>query len=352
MLCYTTRMEREDGRKISREGLEERRKIIIRMGHQGKSIKDIVEVVGMTHTTVRRVLHRSQEQGIQYATKGKPRGRKPGAQRTLDRVQEAEIRKKIIDKRHEQMKLDFALWTREAVRMLIQQEYGITMPVRTVGLYLQRWGFTPQKPVKFAYERNPVKVKAWLEEEFPVIKAKAKQERGELYWGDETGLRAGDVRSRGYAPKGKTPVVQATAKYENLSMVSAITNQGKVHWMIVEGGVNVEKFLEFLDALIRDAHHKVFLILDNLKVHHSKLVTEWVEARKDKIELIFLPAYSPDLNPDEHLNADLKQGIGSKVPVRTKTNLKKAAETHLAMLEDSPKRIQKYFDDPAIQYAR
>lgn len=192
-------MGREDGRKISREGLEERRKIIIRMGQQGKSIKDIVEAVGMTHTTVRRVLHRLQEQGIQYATKGKPRGRKPGAQRTLDNLQEAEIRKKIIDKRPEQMKLDFTLWTREAVRMLLQQEYGIAMPVRTVGLYLQRWGFTPQKPVK---------VKAWLEEAFPVIKAKAKQQRGEVYWGDETGLRAGDVRARGYAPKGKTPVVR------------------------------------------------------------------------------------------------------------------------------------------------
>lgn len=344
-------MEREDGRKLSRAALEERRKIIIRMREQGKRVSEIVEAVGMSDVTVYKTWNRFLASGKSEAAKGKPRGRKVGAQRTLTIEQETRIRNKIIDKRPEQMKLDFALWSREAVRMLIQQDYGITMPVRTVGLYLERWGFTPQKPVKFAYERNPEKVAAWLEEEFPAIKARAMQEKGEIYWGDETGLRAGDVRARGYAPKGKTPVVQATAKYENLSMVSAITNKGKVHWMIVEGGVNIEKFIEFLDALVRDAPRKVFLVVDNLKVHHSYKVIEWVEARTEKIELVYLPAYSPDLNPDEHLNADLKQGIGSKVPVRTKSNLKNAAEAHLMLLKASPERIEKYFNDPAIHYA-
>lgn len=125
------------------------------------------------------------------------------------------------------MKLDFALWTREAVRMLIRQEYGIPMPVRTVGLYVQRWGFTPQKLVKFAYERNPVKVKAWLEEEFPVIKAQAKQERGKVYWGDETGLRAGDVRARGYAPKGKTPVVPHSFRSCFFLTLNSILSHGR-----------------------------------------------------------------------------------------------------------------------------
>ena len=305
----------------------------------------------MTHTTVHRVLHRVREQGIQYATKGKPRGRKLGAQRTLESVQEAEIRKKIIDKRPEQMKLDFALWTRKAVRMLIQQEYGIPMPVRTVGLYLQRWGFTPQKPVKCAYERRPEKVKEWLDQTFPEIRERAKQEKGEIYWGDETGLRAGDVRGKGYAPRGETPVTNATAKYENLSMVSAITNKRRVHWMIVEGTVNAERFIEFLEGLRRDSRKKIFLILDNLKVHHSKPVKEWLEKWKSRVEVFYLPAYSPDLNPDEHLNADLKHGVGLKAPARTKVHLQKTATEHMIMLEGNPKRIRKYFKDPAIQYA-
>ncbi len=161
-------------------------------------------------------------------------------------------------------------------------------------------------------------------------------------------LRVGDVRCRVYSPKGKTPVVQATAKYENLSPVSAITNKGHVHWMIVEGGANMENYIEFLDALVRDAPWKVFLILDNLKVHHATIVTDWVAAYKNEIELFFIPAYSPDLNPDEHLNADLKQRVGSRTPVRTKANLKASATNHIAMLRQSPERIISYFWDPAI----
>lgn len=344
-------MEQEDGRKLSKAALEERRKIIIRMKQQGKSMQDVQDAVGMSHTAVSKTWSIFLAQGQVAAIKGKPRGRQFGEDRHLSSAQEKEIQKKIIDRRPEQLKLDFALWTREAVRMLIQQEYHFTMPIRTVGEYLKRWGFTPQKPVKFAYERKPEKVKAWLEEEFPAIKDRAKQEHAEIYWGDETGLRAGDVRCRGYAPKGKTPVVQATAKYENLSMVSAITNKGHVHWMIVEGGMNIERFIEFLDALVRDAPRKVFLVLDNLKVHHATIVTDWVAAHKEKIELFFLPAYSPDLNPDEHLNADLKQGVGSRTPVRTKANLKASATNHMAMLRQSPERILSYFRDPAIHYA-
>ena len=195
-------------------------------------------------------------EGEAAAVKGKQRGRQFGEDRHLSSEQEKEIQKKSIDRRPEQLKLDFALWTREAVRLLIQQEYNFIMPIRTVGEYLKRWGFTPQKPEK---------VKAWLEEEFPAIKARARKEHVEIYWGDETGLCAGDVRCRGSASRGKTPVIQATAKYENLSMVSAITNKGHVHWMIVEGIVTIERFLEFLSSLVKDAQRKIFLVLDNLE---------------------------------------------------------------------------------------
>jgi hypothetical protein len=126
------------------------------------------------------------------------------------------------------------------------------MPIRTVGEYLKRWGFTPQKPVKFAYEQNSEKVREWLTDTYPKISSRAKSESADIYWGDETGLRASYVRGRGFSLKGKTPVVHATATYQNLSMVSAITNKGKVSWMIVDGSVNIERFIKFLERLIRD----------------------------------------------------------------------------------------------------
>jgi transposase len=343
-------MEREDGRKLSVDAQEECRKTIVRMRKQGKKLKEIGAAVSLSRTAVCKALKTFRKGGWK-ALRGKQRGTKMGENRHLTGAQEAAIRGKIIDRRPEQLKLDFALWTREAVRQLILHEFGVDMPIRTVGEYLKRWGFTPQKPVKFAYERRPEKVKEWLEETFPEIRERAKREKAEIYWGDETGLRSSDVRGRGFAPRGETPVINTTAKYENLSMVSAITNKGRVNWMIVDGTINADRFIEFLTALCKDTRRKVYLILDNLKVHHSKPVKEWLIGREGKIELFFLPSYSPDLNPDEHLNSDLKQGVGSKAPSRTKRMLQESATQHMSMLESKPKRIRTYFKDPAITYA-
>lgn len=89
-------------------------------------------------------------------------------------------------------------------------------------------------------------------------------------------------------------------------MISTVTNQGKTRWMIVEGSLNSDRLIEFLEVLVKDAKKKVFLILDNRRVHHSYPVKEWLATRKEQIEVCYLPSYSPELNPDERLNAALK----------------------------------------------
>ena len=343
-------MSDTDGRRLEASAQEERRRVAVQLKEDGATLEEIMDTLGMSKSAI-CMAWKAFQQGGSDALSTRRRGRRMGDLRHLSTSQEKGIQRKIIDRRPEQLKLNFALWTRDAVRQLIKQETGIEMPVRTVGEYLKRWGFTPQKPVKFAYERKPESVKKWLDVEYPQICERAKQEKAEIYWGDEAGLRSGDVRGRGFAPRGETPVINATAKYENLSMVSAITNKGKVYWMIVDGTVDVECFIEFLKGLIKDTWRKVFLVVDNLKVHHGKLVTKWLQKHRSRIELFFLPAYSPDLNPDEHLNADLKQGIGSKIPSRSKKELAKATEDHLDMLVNTPTRVVSYFKDPAIAYA-
>jgi transposase len=196
-----------------------------------------------------------------------------------------------------------------------------------------------------------VKVAEWLEKTYPGIKKRAKEEKGDIYWGDETTIKASDVRGRGYAPRGETPVVNRTGKKEDVSMVSAITNNGKIYWKLHEGSVNAEKFKEFAERLIYGKKRKVFLILDNAKIHHSKILTEWAEKNKKRAALFYLPPYSPGLNPDEHVNSDVKYGVGSKAPKRTKEGLREATEEHMKILHKTPKRIKKYFLDPAISYA-
>jgi transposase len=267
-------------------------------------------------------------------------------------VQEQAIQRIIIENRPEQLKMDFCLWSRIAVGQLIEQEFGIELHIRSVGAYLARWGFTPQKPIKRAYEQRPEAVQAWLEGDYPAIEQRARHEGAEIHWGDETALVNTDVRARSYAPSGKTPVAMAVGgTRQKLSMIATVTNQGKTRWMIIDEAFNADKLIEFLQALIKDADKKVFLILDNLRVHHSKIVKAWVAQHSEQIELFYLPSYSPQLNPEERLNADLKQEMGKRVPVRTKSKLRAAANEHMAMLEQNPERVMSYFQDRRVKYA-
>ena len=344
-------MDKEDARYQTLEQLHERRKQVVRLQKKGMKVMQIVAMTGLSYPAVRRAVDLYQ-QGGWPALRPTPRGRDAGAGRVLTATQEEQTRRTIIDKRPEQLKMDFCLWSRAAVGLLIEHQHGIKLPVRTVGKYLKRWGFTPQKPIKKAYEQRPEAVQAWLDEHYPAIEAQARAEGGEIHWGDETALVNTDVRGRSYAPAGQTPVAYAPGgTRQKLSMIATVTNQGKTRWMIIDDAFNADKLIEFLQALIRDAGRKVFLILDNLRVHHSKPVKEWVAERKDKIELFYLPSYSPELNPEERLNADLKQALGKKVPVRTKAKLRDAANEHMAMLERSPDRVRSFFHDPRVKYA-
>lgn len=344
-------MDKEDARFQTLEQLHERRKQVVRLHKKGIKVMQIVAMTGLSYPTVRSAIDLFESGGW---TNVRPtrRGRIKGDGRVLSAAQEEAIQRMIIDKRPEQLKMDFSLWSRAAVAQLIEQEFGIKLQVRSIGKYLSRWGFTPQKPIKRAYEQSPAAVQAWLLGEYPGIEQRARAEGGEIHWGDETALVNTDVRGRSYAPAGKTPVALAVGgTRQKLSMIATVTNQGKTRWMIIDEAFDAQKLIEFLQALIKEAGKKVFLILDNLRVHHSKLVKAWVSERKDKIELFYLPSYSPELNPEERLNADLKQEMGKRVPVRTKAKLRDAANEHMMKLEQNPERVMSYFQDSRVRYA-
>ena len=203
-------MEKEDARKQSREVLHERRKQVIRMHRKGMPVMQIVEHSGLSWSAVSAAINAYSTAGA-AALKPAARGKKKGSGRLLSESQERAVRQIICDKRPEQLKMEFALWNRAAVMQLIECECGIKLSVRGVGNYLKRWGFTPQKPIKKAYEQRPEAVQAWLDEQYPEIEKRAKSEDAEIHWGDETAVVNTDVRGRCYAPVGKTPVTFAVA---------------------------------------------------------------------------------------------------------------------------------------------
>lgn len=353
-MWYNIFIMKEDIRTISPEAQYQLRRQVVRLKESGRSSREIAEITGLSRQSVSMTWRNYQEGGF-AAIKLKTRGRSLGDKRRLSAEQEKELKRLMIDKTPEQLKFKFALWTRGAVKAVVGEHFGIDLPLRTISGYLKRWGFSAQKPARRAYEQNPVAVSHWLNSSYPIIAERAKEENAEINWSDETGVEADNYVGRGFAPRGCTPVVRLTGNSHRtrINMISAITNQGKVRFMLYEEKMNSAMFIKFLARLIKDSPRKVFLIVDNLRVHHSKPVKEWLEKdeNRDKIELFFLPSYSPELNPDERLNGDLKCQVQSGLIARTKEAVKSKVRSAMKSIQRLPERVKKYFRDPIIAYA-
>lgn len=343
-------METIDMRKLTREARYERRVQVIRLRKAGRTYDEIATLTGLSRTGVFDICKRHAASGSS-ALHDAAGGRKLGEQRLLSPAQEALVQKLIADKTPDQLKMPYALWSRAAVAELIEQRFGLKLKIRTMGMYLQRWGFTPQKPMRKAYEQSPAAVKKWLDEDYPALAQRARAEGAEIHWGDESGLRSDDVRGRSYAPRGETPVVRVPNKRHGLSIISTVTNKGQMRWRIFDGALNSTILIDFFKRLIKGQKKKVFLILDNLRVHHSKPVKHWLAQHAEYIEVFYLPSYSPELNPDEMANADLKQAVTKLAPARTKLQLVKATARHLRSVQRQPQRIKKYFQHDPVRYA-
>jgi transposase len=343
-------MKHVDMRKLPAAAQEERRRQVVGLREAGMTYAAIAAQVGMTQTGVFDICRRFAERGAAGLRSG-PRGPEPGTGRHLRANQEREARALIERHTPDELGLRFALWSRAAVRELILRRFGVRLAVRTMGTYLARWGFTAQKPLRRAYEQDAAAVRRWLRRDYPAIVARAKEEGGALFWGDETGFRSDDVRGLSYAPRGRTPAVRVNHRRANLGLISALTNKGELRWMVLEGAVKAPPLIRFLGRLIRDAGRKIFLLLDRLPVHRSRSVRAWLDERRDAIEVFYLPPYSPELNPDEGLNADLKQVVTRKAPARGQPQLKRAVVGHMRRLSKSPARVRSYFGHRTFRYA-
>jgi len=327
------------------------RRQALRLLADGWTQKRASQAVGVGERTVRQWVGYRRAHGLAALLRDE-RGRKTGQGRTLSAAQEKAIRRLIMDQTPDQLKLPFALWTRKAVGQLIQRRYGLRLPVRTLGEYLKRWGFTVQKPVQKALEQKPAAVRRWLRAEDPAIVAQAKAEGAEIYWGDQTGCNNQPNAVRGYAPQGQTPQVLRSARRFTRSVMSAVTNKGSLRWMVYKGALNASVLIGFLGRLVRQAGgRKVCLILDNLRVHHSAPVKHWLGKHAGEISVHHLPSYSPELNPDEWLNRSLKSKLAALPAPRTEVQLHRQAIAQLRSCHKQPALIARCFSSPTTAHA-
>lgn len=303
-------IELPDGRSEPNDVLEALRLRAVHARQLGYAVGDIAAIPGVREETVSRWSSQSDRGGLE-ALPGDRTGRPIGSGRRLDSQQERSLREAIETGSPQESGIASALWTRQAVRELIRQRDGSRLPIRTVGEHLRRWGSTPQKPVREAYEQDPEAVAEWLEETHPAIERRAAQEGGEIHRGAETGVRSTCQHSRGYARPGEAPELIVPGSRFSVDMISTLTNSGKVRWMIYTGKMDAAWFIVFLTRLIAGASKKLFLIVDHLSVHEAAAVQEWLSDKTDRIEVFYLPRYAPGRDPDEYLNRDVKGNINT-----------------------------------------
>ena len=316
---------------------------------EGMGKSKAAEVFGVSRRAVSRWM-RADRQGGKEALKAKPRGRPRGGGK-LKPWQCAILVNLITDRHPDQLKLPFYLWTRQAVGQLIEQRFGIRYSVYQVGRYLRQWGFTVQKPGRKAFEQCSWEVQNWLENEYPVIKRQAKAENAEIQWCDEMGVRSDAASARCFSPRGKTPIVLGPGKRFGCNMISSISNRGTLRFMVFTERFNTDVMLGFLKRLLKQMERKVFLIVDGHPVHRGRVVNKFVAKRKDQIQMFHLPPYSPELNPDELLNQDVKTNAVRRKPAATQHGMIRNLRSYLRSRQRQPELVKRYFHAPSVRYA-
>jgi transposase len=288
-------MEKLDGRKISPKAMEEIRVRAVQRVQAGESPEKVIKTLGFARACIYNWLARYRAGGWHALRTGDRSGRP----KKLSGSQVRWIYKTIRDKDPRQLKFAFALWTRQMIAETINQKFRIKLSKTSVGRLLHQLGFSCQKPLYRAYQRDPELVEQWKTQVFPKIQKRAKKEGAVIYFQDESGVRSDFHSGTTWALKGQTPVVETTGARFGLNMMAAITARGQMHFMIVQGTVNADRICEFLKRLIHGREHKVFLIWDGHPTHRAKKVKQCIESYDGRLEIFVLPSYSPDLNPIE-----------------------------------------------------
>jgi len=339
-----------DARALSDDVLEALRLRAMRGCELGFTETELADLLGVCRETVCRWWS-AYAAGGRDALPQERSGRPLGSGRVLTDAQAAHIQQLLRTYSPEEVGISAPLWNRRAVQDLIRQECDVPLAVRTVGLYLRRWGFTPKRPSRHSRDQDPEEVRHWLEETYPAIEARAAREQAEIHWCDEVGVAADAHPARGYAPQGEQATIEVPDRHIRANQISTITNTGQVRFMTYLGTMNAALFLVFLGRLLRSTTGKVFLIIDRLRAHKTPEVLAWLAAHRDRLEVFDLPRYAPELNPDEYLNHDLKGQVNAAGLPHDPCEVRSRIQAFMRKLVHLPEQVISYFQHPSVQYA-
>lgn len=339
-------MNELDGRKIDRKALEEIRIRAVMRVEAGESPEVVIKALGFTRSLIYEWLAKYREGGIDALRRRKAPGKTP----QLNATQLQKIFRLVVGVDPRQLRFEFALWTRGMVRDLILREFRVKMSEVSVGRLLKKIGLSPQRPTRRAIQRDDLLVYRWMAEDFQKIRKLASEQNAEIFFGDESSVRSDYHSGTTWAPIGKTPVVKTTASRHKVNLISAISPRGAMQFMATEGSVTSAVFIDFLKRMLHKADRPIFMVVDNHAVHRSKEVREFVKSTAGKLRLFFLPPYSPELNPDEHVWNYLKNHKIGRQITKNGYDLSRRIESIMRSLQKLPEKVRSFFRHPWTKY--
>ena len=341
-------MRTNDARRLDHSTLEAMRERAVRSVQDGESPEVVARVIGINRSTIYGWLAQYRRGGW-GALKAKPLfGRPP----KLDGKKLKWIYDIVTQKNPLQLNFAFALWTREMVAKLIKDKFHISLSLVSVGRLLAQLGITCQRPSHRALERDAALVQQWLKQEYPKIKALARREKADIYFGDAAHMRSDHHAGRTWGKKGETPVVLSTGARYRVSLISAVTSRGYMRFMIKKkGGVNADVFIAFLRRLMIGSKNRIFLIVDRGPAHIAKKTKAFIASLGGQLRLFYLPPYSPDTNPDELVWKHLKADTVGRTSITSLDDFNEKVRSSMLALQRSPAKIRAFFQKPSLRYA-
>ena len=340
-------MKKHDGRTLRHDVLTELRKRAVSRVQEGESPEAVIRAMGFCRASIYNWLAMYRAGGWD-ALDARKRGGRP---RKVSARMIAWVYRVVTGGDPRQYKFPFALWTRNAIAILLYRRYGVRLSANSVGRLLAHLGITPQKPLWRAYQQDPERVRQWIQAEYPAIARQAQQERAEIWFGDESGVRSDYHAGTTWAARGKTPVVRTTGARYRLNMLSAVNRRGKMRFMIEAKGLNADVMCRFLDRLMAGQKRRVFLILDGHPIHKSARLARKVSGFDGRLKLFLLPPYSPELNPDEGVWREVKGHRLGRAGIFGFADLKSKALGALRHLARRPDKVRALFRTHTTIYA-
>lgn len=342
-------MAKIDGRTLDHKALEHLRILAVRrVIEDGEKPSEVMQSLGLCRTSIYPWLREFEDKGWEALAATIAQGREP----KLNEKQRQQVRRWILGKDPRQHGFDFGLWTRRIVQTLIREKMGIELGLTAVGRLLASLEITPQKPLRRAYERDPVAVELWQNKTYPKLKKRAKNLGAMIFFLDEAGFQSDPPLGRTYGLKGHTPIVVTSGQRQSVNAISAINAQGAFWAASYTGKLNAETFVAFLGDFMKNQRGKVFLVVDGHPAHKANVVKEYIAQLKGRLELYFLPPYAPDLNPDEFVWNYMKNTGVSKKPLKKNESLRDRVEQDLSALQGNAVLVASFFDAASVAYAK